>query len=360
MEGRLLAGRLMADVPRRAKGFVVSTAVAKIEDLGTRFGVEVDEAAGSLVHVYLGRVDVHGGMENGRWIRQLAAGQSLRIGPALDASEATSADRDSFAELFEVYEPIVATFAEGLPRLASDGWAGGWNTLFDADAVSLGGPSIEIKSPLSPTGAEYLACSLLGEKELSSSNRSAGFGFVFRRYGPQGRIDLSLPHEISFRYRLETPLSDGANRLRTAMLYDDSQLEEGVASATNTWAIRAYSESVDGVPAGHWTFVGGSESRGRLKRVDSTMPLVAGKVYAIRLRIWPKQREWDASISDGERTVGSATAAGEQMRFRTNSTRAGGVLHFGGRIKNPGERLEFSIDDLRIQRISWTERLSTQ
>jgi hypothetical protein len=83
------------------------------------------------------------------------------------------------------------------------------------------------------------------------------------------------------------------------------------------------------------------------------MPVVAGTTYTMSIRLWPEDRRWEAEIAGGGRVVKSTDLAGEPMRFRSPAPRkidraAGGVLHFGGRVREPGETLEFSVDDVDI------------
>lgn len=52
----LTRGRLVAQVPRQATGFTVVTPTARFVDLGTEFGVLVDEASASHLHVFRGKV----------------------------------------------------------------------------------------------------------------------------------------------------------------------------------------------------------------------------------------------------------------------------------------------------------------
>jgi hypothetical protein len=56
MQGTLNLGKLSAVVPRRASGFVVKTPSSNIVDLGTEFGIVVDEEGKSEVHVFEGEV----------------------------------------------------------------------------------------------------------------------------------------------------------------------------------------------------------------------------------------------------------------------------------------------------------------
>lgn len=56
MEAELDRGKLAAVVPQQAHGFSVRTPTAEIVDLGTEFGLEVDESGATDVHVFQGEV----------------------------------------------------------------------------------------------------------------------------------------------------------------------------------------------------------------------------------------------------------------------------------------------------------------
>lgn len=55
-------GKVYAHVPNKAIGFAIDTPESSIVDLGTDFGVVVDPAAGSEVHVYEGKVNLVAGL----------------------------------------------------------------------------------------------------------------------------------------------------------------------------------------------------------------------------------------------------------------------------------------------------------
>ncbi|MDF1737910.1 MAG: FecR family protein [Verrucomicrobiales bacterium] len=59
MHLRLKSGRLNANVGERGKGFTVYTEAGDVIDLGTEFGIEVDEDGESRVAVFSGKVEVH-------------------------------------------------------------------------------------------------------------------------------------------------------------------------------------------------------------------------------------------------------------------------------------------------------------
>ncbi len=71
-------GRLAAEVPTSAKGFTVRTPWANVIDLGTEFGVEVDETGPLAIHVFKGMVRVEPMIE-GPAATTVAAGQAVQL-----------------------------------------------------------------------------------------------------------------------------------------------------------------------------------------------------------------------------------------------------------------------------------------
>ncbi|QDT37703.1 FecR domain-containing protein [Stratiformator vulcanicus] len=74
---RLIAGRITADVPDQAIGFRILTPTADVIDLGTSFGIEVDDAGATEVHVFDGVVAARGSEEAD--IVPIAAGEGGRV-----------------------------------------------------------------------------------------------------------------------------------------------------------------------------------------------------------------------------------------------------------------------------------------
>ena len=62
----LFSGRIYAVVPEQAVGFTVTSGGSKIVDLGTEFGVEVDENNNTQLHVTKGRTKLFAGLPNGK------------------------------------------------------------------------------------------------------------------------------------------------------------------------------------------------------------------------------------------------------------------------------------------------------
>jgi ferric-dicitrate binding protein FerR (iron transport regulator) len=79
MELRLNAGKVTADVGPNGHGFVIETPEARIEDLGTVFGVDATRAAKTDVVVFSGKVEVlEKGFPDARPVA-LAQGEGLRL-----------------------------------------------------------------------------------------------------------------------------------------------------------------------------------------------------------------------------------------------------------------------------------------
>jgi hypothetical protein len=74
----LTLGKIVVDVPHQVSGFSVRTHDAKVVDLGTEFGVSVNEEGSSEVHVLAGRVAVSGPAA-GASQQIVAAGSACRV-----------------------------------------------------------------------------------------------------------------------------------------------------------------------------------------------------------------------------------------------------------------------------------------
>lgn len=79
--GTLERGKLFANVPRQAVGFLIATPTAEIVDLGTEFGVEVDSSGGTFAEVVRGVIDVQRIVDD-----ELVASLRLRAGQAATVS----------------------------------------------------------------------------------------------------------------------------------------------------------------------------------------------------------------------------------------------------------------------------------
>jgi len=91
MEGSLRLGKLTAVVPQRAQGFSVTTPSAEIVDLGTEFGIEVNDAGRTEVHVFEGEV-ISWGANPGDDIRGEAISLTKNAGASYDVGAMAPTD----------------------------------------------------------------------------------------------------------------------------------------------------------------------------------------------------------------------------------------------------------------------------
>ncbi|MCP5557400.1 MAG: FecR domain-containing protein [Verrucomicrobiaceae bacterium] len=94
-EATCTRGKLSAHVPPQAKGFRINTPQGTVVDLGTEFGLDVNDASAE-VHVFKGEVELHQASE---------AMQSLKQGQAMafaDKGQMLAANASNFASLNEI------------------------------------------------------------------------------------------------------------------------------------------------------------------------------------------------------------------------------------------------------------------
>jgi ferric-dicitrate binding protein FerR (iron transport regulator) len=84
MHVTLLSGCVTADVGERGHGFTIDTASARVVDLGTRFGVSLQDNGDTDVAVFQGKVEVFG-KQQPKQLASLTAGEAVRVHPSATA-----------------------------------------------------------------------------------------------------------------------------------------------------------------------------------------------------------------------------------------------------------------------------------
>jgi hypothetical protein len=110
-EARLLSGSLTARVPQRARGFTVYSPRGKVVDLGTEFGLSVDESGATAVRVFAGKVEaspIAGGEAAAPGVT-LHEDQSARIDDRSVALRPRGAGRDDTRYVRAIVPPPVVT-----------------------------------------------------------------------------------------------------------------------------------------------------------------------------------------------------------------------------------------------------------
>jgi len=118
---RLVSGRLSAKIPRSAIGFKVDTPTARVVDLGTAFGVDVEEDGATEVAVFEGEVEVelpeNNPSEKGK--RLITQGNSVRTEAGTEEIRDARYDVSKFERSWPVTAGIVQTV--GMVKFAPPG-----------------------------------------------------------------------------------------------------------------------------------------------------------------------------------------------------------------------------------------------
>jgi hypothetical protein len=153
--GKLVRGGIRAVVPKQGRGFTIETPNGKVVDLGTEFGVAVDDFGVSEVNVFQGMVDMFPALSSG-----VAETVRLTKGEAVQwNSEALvhlKANSSSFGGTVSL--PAGKSSDTGQLQLSEDFKARGlnasdWNTLGDVKVV---GGSLQMRNPDDPAKTPYL------------------------------------------------------------------------------------------------------------------------------------------------------------------------------------------------------------
>ncbi len=108
---RLVSGRLSAKIPKSAIGFKVDTPTARVLDLGTAFGVDVDEQGATEVAVFEGEVEVElpGPAESRKDKRLITHGNSVRTEAGAKEISDALYDISKFRKTWPVTAGMVST-----------------------------------------------------------------------------------------------------------------------------------------------------------------------------------------------------------------------------------------------------------
>lgn len=173
-------GKLSANVPPQAKGFRINTPKGTIVDLGTEFGLDVNDASAE-VHVFKGEVELHQAAEP---MKSLKEGQAMTFAanPQLLAANASS-----FASLSELDSRTATS-----DRTQLDRWRIASEKL-NAD------PALKLHFDFQD---DDTARSLRNHSSLSEDGSIVGAAWTTGRWPGKGALEF---RHISDRVRLSAP-----------------------------------------------------------------------------------------------------------------------------------------------------------
>lgn len=192
MEAFCTRGKLRASVPPHAKGFTIGTPRLNLVDRGTEFGMRVDGAASTEVHVFEGKVELYKAGDDRRTLpdRELTTGQAVRI----DAEESTSSIASNAREFLSSGELVARTQAAARVRQRE------WEVRRDLRSRD---PSLSVYYSFEPHDVRSRTL-----KNQIAGNSSPGDGTIVGcNWGPgrwPGKMALDF-RQVSDRVRLHIP-----------------------------------------------------------------------------------------------------------------------------------------------------------
>lgn len=153
--GRLVRGGVRAVVPEQGRGFTIETPNGKVVDLGTEFGVAVDDFGVSEVSVYQGTVDTFADRRGGapETVR-LRQGEALQwnsealVRLAADATPFDAAASLSAVNSVEDDQLLISEDFQARPLGTSD-----WHAVGDVETA---GGALQLRNANDPTRVPYL------------------------------------------------------------------------------------------------------------------------------------------------------------------------------------------------------------
>ncbi len=226
---RLDRGKLVARVTPRAIGFTVTTPSVDVVDLGTEFGVEVDEKGKTDVHVLEGKVEVTPGnvVGAGKTVSQkVVAGQAVRVVGPGQAATPIPVDRRSFAGKFK------PTTGKGPTGRSSDAatmkiWLG--NLFDDHPHVPLA-DAMRSDTFCAAADSNDLGVCKTGYGSETLQEIAPGIGFDFEKLGWEAGGDHLIANDAwSDHLEVRPKVPAGGIRLSgDPMSYFEPRIDEGI------------------------------------------------------------------------------------------------------------------------------------
>ncbi len=226
------------------------------------------------------------------------------------------------------------------PGAAGDGWVAAWS---NSAAVT---PLVDTANPLD-NGTPYL-----------SADAGGGVRNVARQYTSFDDVDVTQPHRITWRFRLDedpTAFESSFTAFNDRVHFfgrNAPRLEAGT-DASSSWAFFATGGAhASGVGAGRtfWIFdnLAGDSAFSLNNAVDTGLPLAPQDAYALSLRVDPANQLFAVAITN--LTTGAHFASAAPHRFRDLSAIPGShtILHFGVQSSGAEDVRGFHLDSIAI------------
>ncbi|HOY57206.1 MAG TPA: hypothetical protein PK640_03595 [Verrucomicrobiota bacterium] len=226
------------------------------------------------------------------------------------------------------------------PGAAGDGWVAAWS---NSAAVT---PLVDTANPLD-NGTPYL-----------SADAGGGVRNVARQYTSFDDVDVTQPHRITWRFRLDedpTAFESSFTTFNDRVHFfgrNAPRLEAGT-DASSSWAFFATGGAhASGVGAGRTFYIfdnlAGDSAFNLNNAVDTGLPLAPQDAYALSLRVDPANQLLAVAITN--LSTGAHFASAAPHRFRDLSAIPGShtILHFGVQSSGAEDVRGFHLDSIAI------------
>jgi hypothetical protein len=242
---------------------------------------------------------------------------------------------------------------DGYLGIAGNGWAGPWVEGKSTSGAPTVITSVPTTNPLNVTQPQYL------NVQVTGTTSGAKFASTGRDYKGTGGVDVTLPHAIDFKYRVNETL---ASSTTFTSIDDRYQLFDSTVTsvgATASWFIGCYGGAgsyIDSTMVGRWVvYDGGGHDTpvdtGMLlsRQVNTGITVTTGTIYDFHVEVDPATYTYDVTISSGGTELYDSTDLYENgLGWRTSAGAVAGVVRFLGNVTTTADTRDFSVDSIRI------------
>lgn len=322
-------GELAAYVPAGAEGFQVDTPTAKVIDLGTEFGVTVDQRGDTELSVFDGEVEVEPAMLPSE-SQVIVAGHAVRVDRSGRCKSYALAPykraRDSLRKWQVIWEPFGPGSATGpFPGSEGAGWRGPWS-VDTGDALAIEKQSgIFSDRPLYPGTEYYLSLAARPKNEQQQVQVAAT-----REFGPIDQFTTQKPYSIELLVRIES----NPRNMKSFRVF--SRPEGAEADSEVAWQIEAIRQMPDDDVS--WSIPTGNEEEG-----NESLAVLAWQTVRCYIEVDPVGQTYLPTVASFSRSIRS-----EVPVPLTNNSNGPMTLGFEA-VGKDGTRVRYSVDGIRIQ-----------
>ena len=326
-------GQLAAYVPPGAEGFQVDSPNAKVVDLGTEFGITVDDRGETQLSVFDGKVELTPSVPNaettivssGHGYRIADKGKTVRLFELAPYKEA----RDALRGWQTVWEPFGPGSPTGLyPGVVGAGWQSPWEVDISHGVPVKRKTGVFKKRSLHPGTHFYLslgARSKRGENQVNAQ--------MSRVFGSIDQFATLKPYTVELLIRIESKPEE----MERLSIFSKPSVSKVVDK--NSWQLDVKRVS----PKSELSWQVAHRAGDNIKHQSLTVS--SWTTYRCFIEVDPQHHIWRASVASQEESISNNLNDAIPLM---NS--ADGMMRLGFEaVSKIGKPVSFSVDAIRIQ-----------